>query len=189
MEPGDAAGNGPVDATSQPDKGARSSGRFREEALGLNPDRAAAGGDDDLADRARSRARQARERVESTAGRGADRARDLFHEAEDRFDGGAGPLRAARDNPLAAVGIAFALGFLLAGDSDEEASRHPALSKARNQIKGAIMGGISAAISQQLRSFIEEQGGIGALLAGLGVPVPGGRDQPYFVPDDELRDA
>lgn len=85
-------------------------------------------------------------------------------------------LNAARHNPLAAVGIAFALGFALAvrGRDDEEDARHPALSRARNQIKGAIIGGVSAAISQQLRSFIEDQGGLGALLAAAGIELPGG---------------
>ena len=85
-------------------------------------------------------------------------------------------LAAVRHHPLAAVGIAFAVGFALAvrGDSDEEEPRHPAISRARNQIKGAIIGGVSAAISQQLRSFIEDQGGLGALLAAAGIVLPGG---------------
>lgn len=84
-------------------------------------------------------------------------------------------LTAARHNPLATVGIAFALGFALAvrGSDDEDDVRHPAISRARNQIKGAIIGGVSAAISQQLRSFIEDQGGVGALLAAAGIDIPG----------------
>ena len=82
------------------------------------------------------------------------------------------------------------VGFLLAGDRGEEMEgRHPTAAKAKNQIKGAIMGGVSAAISQQLRSFIEEQGGIGALLSAIGVPLPGDRNEPYFMPDEDLQDV
>lgn len=95
----------------------------------------------------------------------------------DRIDKGSTgrrALAAAQHNPLATVGIAFALGFALAvrGSDDEDGVRHPAVSRARNQIKGAIIGGVSAAISQQLRSFIEEQGGVGALLAAAGLDLP-----------------
>lgn len=98
-----------------------------------------------------------------------------FYEGEDVVDENKGPLNAARHHPLAALGIAFAIGFALGtrGDDDHD-NRHPAVSRARNQIKGAIIGGVSAAISHQLRSFIEDQGGIGALLAAVGVDIPGG---------------
>lgn len=97
-----------------------------------------------------------------------------------------GPLNAARHHPLAALGIAFAIGFALGTRGDDEHDhRHPAVSRARNQIKGAIIGGVSAAISHQLRSFIEDQGGVGALLAAIGVDLPGvdqyGEDDAYDV--------
>ena len=104
---------------------------------------------------------------------------DGAEEAIDRT----GLLSTARRSPLPALGIAFAVGFLLAGSSDEEG--HPSVSKAKNQIKGAIMGGISAAVSQQLRTFIEEQGGIGGLLAGLGIGAP----DRFEADDRDLPDA
>lgn len=85
-----------------------------------------------------------------------------------------GALDAARHHPLAAIGIAFAIGFALGARGDDDSDpRHPAVSRARNQIKGAIIGGISAAISHQLRSFIEDQGGLGALMSAVGIDLPG----------------
>lgn len=86
---------------------------------------------------------------------------------------------------MAAVGVAFAVGFLLAGDGDEEEARHPAMLRVKNQIKGAILGGISAAVSQQMRTFMEEQGGISGLLGALGVSGPGrGWDEDEEEEDD-----
>lgn len=103
-----------------------------------------------------------------------DRTGAAFETVRDRSSGVLGRVAdIAKENPMAAMGVAFAVGFLLAGDGDEEESRHPALLRVKNQIKGAILGGISAAVSQQLRTFIEEQGGIGGVLGALGVHAPG----------------
>lgn len=195
MEPS-SGGSGEVHAhvSSHPDKGDGMSGKFDADT-GSHGSRAQSGtgGVRDRAERvvsgARARGDEFRDRAGAAAKRARNRADHLVDEAEERLER-TGALNTARDNPVAVLGVAFALGFLLAGDGDDDDQpRHPALSKAKNQVKGAIMGGISAAISQQLRTFIEEQGGLGALLAGLGVPVPGGRDQPYFTPDDELHDT
>jgi ElaB/YqjD/DUF883 family membrane-anchored ribosome-binding protein len=189
MEP-TTGGSGEVHAhiASQPDKGEGMSGKFDRDSTARDLGRRVRQGAEDAFDSMRDRSGDLRERVGGAAHRARDRAGQFFDEAEERIGDHSGVLTTARHNPLAALGIAFAVGFLLAGDSDEP-ERHPSLAKAKNQVKGAIMGGISAAISQQLRTFIEEQGGIGTLLASLGVPVPGGRDQPYFTPDDELHDA
>lgn len=187
-------GSGDVHAhlSSQPDKGEGMSGKYdlhqsgpagTEEGRGLR-DRAAG-----AYEAARERGGEMRGRIGNAAHRARDRAEDIFDDAEIAIEERTGALTTVRRNPVAALGIAFALGFLLAGDSEETEVRHPTVAKAKNQIKGAIMGGISAALSQQLRTFIEEQGGIGTLLATLGVPVPGSHGQPYFTPDDELRDA
>ena len=185
-------GSGDVHAhiSTQPDKGEGMSGKYDSRSAGGRSEH-----DRPLRDRASDALGSAREHgsdLRGRVGRAAHTARervgDAFDDAEEAIDERTGALRVARKNPVAALGIAFALGFLLAGDSDESEVRHPSLIKAKNQVKGAIMGGISAALSQQLRTFIEEQGGIGTLLATLGVAVPGERGQPYFTPDDELRD-
>lgn len=102
------------------------------------------------------------------------RTEAAFETVRDRSSGVLGRVGdLAKEKPLAAVGVAFAVGFLLAGDGDEEESRHPALLRVKNQIKGAILGGISAAVSQQMRTFIEEQGGISGLMGALGISAPG----------------
>lgn len=117
-----------------------------------------------------------------------DRTGAAFDSVRERSSGVLGRVGdIARENPMAAVGVAFAVGFLLAGDGDEEESRHPALLRVKNQIKGAILGGISAAVSQQLRTFIEEQGGIGGVLGALGVHAPG-RDWGDGEGDDDYDD-
>lgn len=174
-----SSGTGEVHAhlSSQPDKGEGMSGKFEAPHAGRGEraremaDRIADGAWElrDRADRFTSRVggatRDARERVGGYL--------DSAEEAIDRT----GLLDTARRSPLPALGIAFAIGFMLAGSSDEEG--HPSVAKARNQIKGAIMGGISAAISQQLRTFIEEQGGIGGMLGSLGIGHPADAAEEY----------
>lgn len=184
-----SGGSGDVHAhiSAQPDKGEGMSGKYEpDEAAAFTQrvrDRA-----EEAFDNARSRSGDLRDRVGGAAHRARRQASQLFDDAEDSLDSHTGMMGAARNRPMAALGIAFAVGFLLAGDNEEP--EHPtSLSKARNQIKGAIMGGISAALSQQLRTFIEDQGGIGAILSALGVSLPGGRGDDYFTPDDDFQDA
>lgn len=186
-------GSGEVHAhiSSQPDKGEGMSGKFDTHGGGAKEfTRRVRERAEDAFGSARDRSSDLRDRVGGAAHRARDRAEYFIDEAEETLDARTGVLRSARSNPLAALGIAFAVGFLLAGDRGEEMEgRHPTAAKAKNQIKGAIMGGVSAAISQQLRSFIEEQGGIGALLSAIGVPLPGDRNEPYFMPDEDLQDV
>jgi hypothetical protein len=176
--------------SSQPDKGEGMSGKF-ETASGTARERARefAGRmhdrTDDLLDAAEERAGDMRERLSGSARSARDRASGFFDSAENALDRRSGLLDSARQSPLPALGIAFAIGFLLAGSGDPE--RHPSVSKTKNQIKGAIMGGISAAVSQQLRSFIEAQGGIGGLLASLGVPLSQPQEDDYATLADEPR--
>lgn len=61
-------------------------------------------------------------------------------------------LEQVRGNALPALGIAFAVGYLLAG-SDNAPKRGP-LYKAKNQLKGAVVGGLSAAVAQEARKLI-----------------------------------
>ncbi|HEX6924015.1 MAG TPA: hypothetical protein VF167_01190 [Longimicrobiaceae bacterium] len=178
-----SSGSGDVHAhlSSQPDKGVGMSGKF--DAPGQDPEREG----ESLRDRAAEafeHGGELRDRLGDAAHRARRSAGRLFDAAEEKLEERTGALRAVERNPLAALGIAFALGFLLAGDSDEAESSRPALAKAKNQIKGAIMGGISAAISQQIRTFIEEQGGLGAVLATLGIPL-GGHEETSSELDDE----
>jgi hypothetical protein len=109
----------------------------------------------------------------SSPGRGGavGRARDLAEDARERARGAfsrttsaledraGGALALAREHPLATVGVAFAVGFMVAGTSDSGGR----FGKAKQQLRGAIIGAISAAVAQEARSFAEGSG----LLAGM----------------------
>jgi hypothetical protein len=100
------------------------------------------------AGRARDFTSQARERASSTLGRAA---RGL--------DERTGVIRIARENPLATVGIAFAVGFLFAGKSDSSGR----FGRTKQQLRGALIGAVSAAVAQEARNLTGPNG----LLAGL----------------------
>ena len=166
----------------QPDKGEGMSGKYEAPRPPAGERaREMAGRIGDTVGTIRGRAEAFGSRVGDAAHRSRERVGGYLDDAEEAIDGRTGILSGARNSPLPALGIAFAIGFLLAGSREEEG--HPSVSKARNQIKGAVMGGVSAAISQQLRTFIEEQGGIGGLLANLGFGVPGETAEEF---DDEV---
>jgi hypothetical protein len=100
--------------------------------------------------RARDFAAGARDRATSTLGRAATGL-------EERTGG---IVRLARENPLATVGIAFAVGFLFAGRS----SASGRFGRARQQLRGAIIGAVSAAVAQETHKMT---GGASGLLANL----------------------
>lgn len=94
------------------------------------------------------------------------RARDLAEQARERASGAfseleerTGVVALAREHPLALAGLAFAVGFLVAGTSDSGGR----FGKAKQQLRGAIIGAVSAAVAQEARSMAEGSG----LLAGL----------------------
>jgi len=113
----------------------------------------------DVADRAGDFASRARDRV----GAVADRATE---ELEDR-----GWLARMRENPLPALGVAFAAGFLLAGGG-----RGGRGSRVRGELRSAVTAGLSAGLAQGARAFLRnagaEDGVINSLLENL--PVLGG---------------
>lgn len=93
------------------------------------------------------------------------RTRDAIHDAAESIDKQTGLLTSIRERPLAAAGIAFATGFLLAGTDDPP--RHVAVARARARIRSALIAGVSAALSRQLRTFVDQHGGLGSLLTSL----------------------
>lgn len=128
------------------------------------------------ADQARDHMGDLRGRAEEMAGQARTRANEMLDQAESSE-----PVRMARENPLPALGIAFAAGFLLAGSSDTGGK----FGKAKHQIRGAVMGGISAALAQELRGMMGMQGGQGgagglldSLLGKQGSESGGGGQQP-----------
>jgi ElaB/YqjD/DUF883 family membrane-anchored ribosome-binding protein len=130
-------------------------GQARERLQGLNvPGRAG-----DMAGQAREKAGQALGRAEQVL--------------EER-----GILDKVRENPMPALGVAFGIGFLLAGSGDQvQGKRSTAMYKAKNQLKGAIMGGLSAAVAQEGRNLLgmaQGKGSAGGLVGMLLQNLQGG---------------
>ena len=97
-------------------------------------------------DRGGGRSTRAREAVFRARGQAGDFLTRAANAVEERT----GLIGKARDNPLAAIGIAFAVGFLVAGRS-ETSSR---FSKTKQQLRGAIIGAVSAAVAEEARNFM-----------------------------------
>ncbi|HEX2091393.1 MAG TPA: hypothetical protein VHG28_03285 [Longimicrobiaceae bacterium] len=116
------------------------------------------------------------ERLSGATGQARERAGQALGRAETLLEE-RGILNTIRENPLPALGIAFGVGFLLAGSSDRSA-RGP-MQKARNQLRGAIMGGLTAAVAQEARGLLGQSGGGGAggLLHSILGNLQGGSSQ------------
>jgi ElaB/YqjD/DUF883 family membrane-anchored ribosome-binding protein len=129
------------------------------------------------AERVRGAARETREKAE---GLGA-RARHLAEELGSRATGAASTARERvtdlrdrtnrtlerrgivdriRENPLPVLGVAFAIGFILAGDEDRGSRTRGA--RARRELRNALMAGLSAGIAQGARAFFSEAGSEGS---------------------------
>jgi ElaB/YqjD/DUF883 family membrane-anchored ribosome-binding protein len=128
---------------------------------------------------------EAKGRAGEMASQAKKKASQALDQAESKIKQKTGVVSKARQNPLAAMGIAFGVGFLLAGSGDEEEHHRQErqqqerqqrgrrrkrkggmMKSAKNQITGAIVGGLSTAITQEVRSFVKQQGG-GDGLGGL----------------------
>lgn len=116
----------------------------------------AAGTVRDAAARAPEVARSAADAASSAAGRVSGAVGRAGTALEER-----GVYDAIRQNPLPALGIAFGLGFLLAG-SDNSMAQSPRVRQAKNQLRGAVMGGLTAAVANEARALLgveSKQGG------------------------------
>ncbi|HET7461336.1 MAG TPA: hypothetical protein VFJ82_08800 [Longimicrobium sp.] len=170
---GDAPGNADVHAgiafnpQATDDQGVRervtnrvkdAAGTVGETAAGLGQRARSLAGD--VAGRAGDLASQARERVEALG----DRATETLEER--------GWLGRLRENPLPALGVAFAAGFLLSGGG-----RGGKGQRVRGELRSAVAAGLSAGLAQGARAFLRnagaEDGVINSLLENL--PVLGGQ--------------
>ncbi len=139
---------------------------------------------EDAGERARELADEASERMHDLsdqAGEAASRARrragEAIDQAEDRIEAQTGLISTIREHPLRALGIAFGLGFMLAGSGSESKGRKRSgvMGKAQGQLKTAIMGALSAAAAEQIRSLLEGRGpDLGGAASGGRSPRAGG---------------
>lgn len=131
--------------------------------------------------------------VRSTAGNVAGRARDVAGNVGQRAAGLAssaasranavgdrartaleerGMLDRLRENPLPVLGVAFAVGFILAGGNSRSGAGYSKAGRARRELRGAVMAGLSAGVAQGARGFLNSagtQGGgfVNGMLQGL----------------------
>jgi ElaB/YqjD/DUF883 family membrane-anchored ribosome-binding protein len=119
--------------------------------------RSAAG---NLGEKASGLASQARGRVSHLA----DRASTAL---EDR-----GMLGKMRENPLPALGIAFAVGFLLAGGGRQGTPGGRA-QRARSELRDALMAGVTAGLGQGARSFLRNLGAEDSVVNDVMQSIPG----------------
>jgi ElaB/YqjD/DUF883 family membrane-anchored ribosome-binding protein len=180
---------------SQPDKGRGTSGGYTSGPGGAGndleaqaseaKDRATAMLDDareqaaDVAGRVKHRAEELRDSAQEAVGDARERASKAVDRAERELEERTGIVTMIRDNPLPALGIALAAGYLLAGSRRDKRGR--LMNMATGQLRGAIMGGLSAALMNELRDIVAQQGGTLASLLGendRGESTSGARTNP-----------
>jgi hypothetical protein len=101
---------------------------------------------DNLADNLSPRVSGVRERASSVAER-----------ASTAMEKG-GVLSRLRDNPLPVLGVAFALGFLLAARGEDDDYGESNRGRARSELRDALMAGVAAGLAQGARGFLSQAG-------------------------------
>ena len=148
-----------------------------------------AGGVADAASGLGHRARSAAGDVADRAGDLASRARDRMGELAERAQGALeerGWLERMRENPLPALGVAFAAGFLLAGGgSGREVEMGGTgttggsrglrgnASRMRGELRGALAAGLSAGLAQGARAFLRNIGAEDGVINSVMQNLPG----------------
>lgn len=135
-------------------------------------------------------------RARSMAGDVAERAGDVASKARDRMGALAegarsqleerGWLERMKENPLPALGVAFAAGFLLAGGgsgggSQLEPGRARGLrgnaTRMRGELRGALAAGLSAGLAQGARAFLRNIGAEDGVINSVMQNLPGMADE------------
>jgi ElaB/YqjD/DUF883 family membrane-anchored ribosome-binding protein len=117
----------------------------------------------DLGGRAQELAGQARERVTEAAGQARERLDGAVVRTQTFLDD-QGVTERIRQNPMPALGIAFGLGYLLAGSSEHKG----VVGKARGELRHAILGGVTAVVMREARGYLGNIAGGGTLGSFLG---------------------
>lgn len=128
----------------------------------------------DVADRAGDFASRARDRV----GVLADRAQSTLEER--------GWLDRLKENPLPALGVAFAAGFLLAGGSTGGSGEgggtrglRGGAGRVRGELRGALAAGLSAGLAQGARAFLRNVGAEDGVINSVMQNLPGRGEDEY----------
>jgi uncharacterized protein YjbJ (UPF0337 family) len=151
-----------------PSKGEEMSGKFGPASGGAGEtlrDRA-----DDMLGQARSKVDEATDNIQDRAGDLKDKAKNrvsgVMDRAGSKLDESGVPAKLDR-YPLAAFGVAFGVGFLLAGTGNET----DRFSRTRRQLRTALVAGATTALTQQAQSAFGmrsgQQGGLGNALSNL----------------------
>ena len=142
----------------------------------------------DAASKAKDRASEVGHKASEAASQARDRAGEAFDTAQQKLEE-AGAMDFVRDNALAAMGVAFGIGFLLAGSGDDDhRGRGGRFSKTKRQIKHTLMGSLSTVAAQQLKSTLGDFG-IGGSEGGESSegqrqsPRASGRDESPIITD------
>jgi len=149
--------------------GTAGAGREADEMLGRAGDRAQETWEK-TKDRTEGALNDAREQVDEwtdQAGEYASRARreleNVVDRAESRLEEKTGAVSMVRENPLLAAGVAFGVGFMLAGGSSSK-RRSGLMGRASGQLRTAIVGSVSTMLMQELQDMMDEHGGPVGLL-------------------------
>jgi hypothetical protein len=80
----------------------------------------------------------------------------------DVIDERTGFITAARERPLAALGLAFSAGYLLSHAADDDTNW--VVERARRQLKALIMTSLGAIVAHEVQSLASSNEGLGSLL-------------------------
>ena len=112
----------------------------------------------DAASQAKERAGEVGQKASEAADQARARAGEALETAQQKLEE-TGAMDMVRDNALAAMGVAFGIGFLLAGSGDDDRTgRGGRFSKTKRQLKHTLMGSLSTVVAQQLKSTLGDFG-------------------------------
>jgi hypothetical protein len=96
-------------------------------------------------------------RVSEAAETVRERTSNVRERAHTALEKG-GMLSRLRENPLPVLGVAFALGFLLAARGDDDEYGETNRGRARSELRDALMAGVTAGLAQGARGFLSQAG-------------------------------
>jgi ElaB/YqjD/DUF883 family membrane-anchored ribosome-binding protein len=127
----------------------------------------AAGRAQELYEDAREGAEELTDRASEYASQARSRVNDALHRAEDQLEEQTGAISMIRQYPLAAAGLAFGVGFLMAGSSRSSRKRSGVVGRASGQLRSAVLASVSTMLMQELQEMLDEHGGPAGLLSAI----------------------